>query len=58
MPDKDADAWLWETLSDKDWSEDFEHENGCYNCECHACGETFMGHKRRFHASGLTRLPA
>ena len=30
-----------------DWSEDFEHENGDYNCQCIDCGQTFTGHKRR-----------
>lgn len=30
-----------------DWPEDFEHENGRYQCKCSACGETFIGHKRR-----------
>ena len=29
------------------WAEDFEHENGMYNCICFTCGEVFMGHKRR-----------
>ena len=29
------------------WPEDFEHENGMYNCVCFTCAETFMGHKHR-----------
>lgn len=32
---------------DRDWPEDFEHENGNYMCSCGTCKETFMGHKRR-----------
>ena len=29
------------------WAEDFEHENGMYDCTCKTCEEIFMGHKRR-----------
>ena len=31
----------------RDWHEDFEHENGRYQCRCIVCGEMFDGHKRR-----------
>ncbi len=31
----------------RDWSEDFELENGAYMCRCHCCREVFVGHKRR-----------
>lgn len=31
----------------RDWIEDFEHENGEYQCRCVVCGEIFFGHKRR-----------
>lgn len=31
----------------EDWPEDFDHENGNYDCICHDCGLHFMGHKRR-----------
>ena len=31
----------------RDWPEDFSHENGNYQCLCHACGHGFVGHKRR-----------
>jgi hypothetical protein len=31
----------------RDWTEDFSHENGNYNCRCTHCGEMFVGHKRR-----------
>ena len=30
-----------------DWTEDFGHENGNYECVCLACNRTFYGHKRR-----------
>jgi hypothetical protein len=33
--------------SDRDWTEDFPHENGNYVCHCVHCGENFYGHKRR-----------
>lgn len=32
---------------ERDWEEDFSHENGNYQCECMDCGNTFFGHKRR-----------
>jgi len=31
----------------KDWTEDFEHENGMYQNRCRTCNELFIGHKRR-----------
>jgi len=31
----------------RDWTEDFAHENGNYQCACVQCGEHFFGHKRR-----------
>lgn len=36
-------------LSDpeRDWTEDFGSENGCYGHTCRDCGERFTGHKRR-----------
>ena len=33
--------------SDRDWPEDFDHENGNYECKCLTCGNMFRGHKRR-----------
>jgi len=33
--------------TERDWPEDFAHENGEYMNTCHACGNTFMGYKRR-----------
>ena len=34
-------------IADRDWPEDFAHENGNYLCLCCLCKETFAGHKRR-----------
>lgn len=34
-------------MSDRDWTEDFAHENGNYQCACIHCGQFFFGHKRR-----------
>lgn len=31
----------------RDWEEDFNHENGNYQCICNSCEEYFIGHKRR-----------
>lgn len=31
----------------KDWTEDFEHENGNYQCLCISCQSYFLGYKRR-----------
>ena len=33
--------------SDRDWVEDFTHENGNYMCHCVPCKKFFYGHKRR-----------
>ncbi len=38
----------WYEPTQRDWTEDFPHENGNYNCKCLMCGEMFIGHKRRF----------
>lgn len=32
---------------ERDWPEDFGHENGEYFCNCSSCGRTFVGYKRR-----------
>ena len=34
--------------SERDWKEDFPHENGNYMCQCVKCKEFFYGHKRRY----------
>jgi Zn finger protein HypA/HybF involved in hydrogenase expression len=31
----------------QDWTEDFGHENGRYQCRCIECAQMFYGHKRR-----------
>lgn len=33
--------------SERDWPEDFLHENGLYNNWCCGCQKTFLGYKRR-----------
>ncbi len=33
---------------DRDWPEDFPHENGNYLRECLQCDLSFIGHKRRY----------
>jgi len=33
--------------SERDWPEDFMHENGLYNNWCPACQKNYLGHKRR-----------
>jgi len=33
--------------SKKDWTEDFDTENGNYHNQCMSCKEMFWGHKRR-----------
>lgn len=33
--------------SERDWPEDFSHENGNYLCQCFECTRTFRGYKRR-----------
>lgn len=33
--------------SDRDWPDDFAHENGNYFNQCFVCKETFRGYKRR-----------
>ncbi len=33
--------------TDRDWSEDFKHENGQYSNKCLQCGVFFIGYKRR-----------
>jgi len=31
----------------KNWPEDYNQENGCYQIQCHDCGELFVGNKHR-----------
>ena len=33
--------------SERDWTEDFTHENGNYENTCIRCRNSFLGHKRR-----------
>lgn len=34
-------------VSERDWPEDFGHENGNYGNRCAVCDAAFNGHKRR-----------
>ncbi|MGH8678714.1 MAG: hypothetical protein ACREUQ_10230 [Burkholderiales bacterium] len=38
--------------SERDWKEDFGHENGRYLCNCFKCKEQFFGHKRWLRRRG------
>ncbi|HSW83499.1 MAG TPA: hypothetical protein VLH12_08495 [Usitatibacter sp.] len=42
----------------RDWTEDFEHENGNYYCSCVICGQEFFGHKRRVVCKVCAAPPA
>jgi hypothetical protein len=47
-PYKDKNSRLGLPMpSDRDWTEDFDHENGNYVNRCMYCYEYFSGHKRR-----------
>lgn len=37
-----------------DWPEDFEHENGNYQCRCYVCEKLFFGYKRRVKCKACT----
>ena len=45
-------------MSERDWVEDFPHENGNYTNKCVQCGELFSGHKRRTTCKLCTALIA
>jgi hypothetical protein len=52
MPDERLVPEGWKLLKNttreqRNWPEDFEHENGNYSCACHSCLREFTGHKRR-----------
>ena len=34
-------------LSNRNWKEDYKHENGNYLNKCYRCSQYFLGHKRR-----------
>ena len=40
--------------SERDWTEDFAHENGNYMHRCRKCSEQFFGHKRRVVCKACT----
>ena len=43
----DLASYMKGGVSERDWPEDFQHENGQYMCRCHECENTFIGYKRR-----------
>lgn len=43
--------------SPKNWTEDFDQENGCYINICPACNHEFMGHKRRYYCKECEPKP-
>lgn len=47
MENKNIISFPGEPPTDHDWPEDFDHENGDYQCKCLICGNIFRGHKRR-----------
>ena len=47
LPVKDEVEHFVIDPSDRDWREDFSHENGNYSNKCIECGLMFNGHKRR-----------
>ena len=36
-----------QSQDERNWTEDFSHENGNYQCKCFKCEQFFIGHKRR-----------
>jgi hypothetical protein len=45
--DKIMTSTMDTSISNRDWREDFSHENGNYQCRCVTCEQSFIGHKRR-----------
>jgi hypothetical protein len=43
--------------SERDWTEDFPHENGNYMCRCCVCKRLFAGHKRRVVCKTCSTAP-
>ena len=43
--------------SPKNWTEDYENENGNYINKCTKCEEHFFGHKRRFICKECFKMP-
>ena len=43
---------------DRDWKDDFQHDNGNYECMCFECGRNFYGHKRRVVCKVCASKPA
>jgi len=49
---------LFEAPTPKDWPEDWNNENGNYQCVCGDCKQTFIGHKRRIQCKECATLIA
>lgn len=49
---------LGATCTEKDWPEDFQHENGDYQCHCIGCNGVFRGHKRRVMCKECANPPS
>lgn len=47
QPEKAEEKLLTPFRTERDWTEDFSHENGNYENNCIKCDQLFMGHKRR-----------
>lgn len=43
--------------TERDWPEDFPHENGNYVCRCVTCKQNFIGHKRRVQCKACACKP-
>lgn len=46
------------TRQDRNWIEDYEHENGNYVNKCFQCGGWFNGHKRRIQCKLCASRPS
>jgi hypothetical protein len=47
MTDKEQQQQIPDMNDERNWVEDYDHENGRYLNPCQTCGKNFMGHKRR-----------
>lgn len=58
MKDNISDEYdvLAQLYSERDWTEDFEHENGKYANNCIFCRENFFGYKQRVFCKSCSIL--
>jgi len=48
LPEKEEpNVLITDPNSPRNWTEDYERENGKYTCFCRTCNNTFLGYKRR-----------